>query len=407
MRFCLPSTSFEDWQRHVAAVEHWKPGASAYELARSWEFARDFPRAVRETLDRSDDPALRVLEPLVGLPEHRVALAGGSRASQTDLFVLARAGDGEIVAIAIEGKVEEPFGPLVADWIAEGSEGKHERLEQLCGLLGLDPSAIGALRYQLLHRAGSAILEARRFGASRAMLLVHSFHPSATHFSDFRTFSRALGIDDTQRDDLRAAPAVTDPQLMLAWVADEPAEQAIAVAELRTLGELLNQRNRIDRAIAHVLKRPAERGHIGEFIASRVFDITLEPSAANRGYDGRFTSGPFAGRTVNIKLYGKREGLLDLIETPNTDFYLVMCGPRSPAVSSKGETRDLAIESIYLFEAQQLLSQLRTRGVKIGVATSVANQYWDTAEIFPRPSERRLILDAEQRAALAAFAPQR
>jgi hypothetical protein len=407
VRFCLPTTSFEDWQQHVAAVEHWKPGASAYELARSWEFARDFPPAVRGILDRSDDLALRGLEPLVGLPEHRVALAGGSRASQTDLFVLARAGDGELVAIAVEGKVEEPFGPLVTDWIADGSEGKRERLEQLCGLLRLDPSATGTIRYQLLHRTGSAILEAQRFGASRAMLLVHSFHPSGKHFSDFRIFSCALGVNDVQRDELRAAPAVTGPQLTLAWVTDEPAEQAIEVAELRTLGELLTQRNRIDHAIAHVLKRPAERGHIGEFIASRVFAITLEPSAANRGYDGRFASGPLAGRTVNIKLYGKREGLLDLTENSNADFYLVMCGPKGAATSSREATRDLVIESIYVFEAQQLVPQLRTRGVKIGVATSVANQYWDAAEVFPRPSNRRLILDAEQRAALAAFAPKR
>jgi hypothetical protein len=262
MRFCLPTTSFEDWQRHVAAVEHWKPGASAYELARSWESARVFPPAVRGILATAADPAVRTLEPLVGLPEHRVALAGGSRASQTDLFLLARAGDGDLAAIAVEGKVAEPFGPLVADWIADGSEGKHERLDQLCGLLRLERSATGKLRYQLLHRAGSAILEARRFGASRAVLLVHSFHPAAKHFTDFRVFARALGIN-VGRDEIVAATIPFAPQLLLGWVSDEPADQDTAAAELGTLAELLLQRNRIDRGIAHILKRPAERGHIG------------------------------------------------------------------------------------------------------------------------------------------------
>jgi hypothetical protein len=260
---------------------------------------------VRQVLSRSGDTALRRLEPLVGLPEHRVALAGGSRASQTDLFVLARAPDGDLAAIAVEGKVEEPFGQLVADWIVDGSKGKHERLEQLCRLLALDASATGDLRYQLLHRSASAILEARRFGASRAILLVHSFHPSGKHFSDFRAFARALGVDDAQRDVLSAARATTAPRLFLGWVSDEPADQPIEVAELKTLSELLDQRNRVDRGIAQVLKRPAEGGHIGEFIASRVFDITLEPSAARRGFDGRFVSGALAGRTVKHQTVGQ------------------------------------------------------------------------------------------------------
>lgn len=404
MRCYLPTTSFEDWQRHVAAVEHWKPGGSAYELARSWELAHGFPPAIRAVLATARDPAVHALEPLLGIPEHRVALAGGSRASQSDLFVLGRAGDGELAAIAVEGKVGEPFGPLVAEWIADGSEGKHDRLDQLCALLGLDRSATGRLRYQLLHRTASAVLEAQRFGASRAILLVHSFHPSAKHFTDFRVFARALGVD-VGRDEVTMAPKLADPRLLLGWISDEPADQAIEVAELRTVAELLLQRNRIDRGIAHVLKRPAERGHIGEFIASRVFDIGLEPSAANQGYDGRFMSGPLKGSTVNIKLYGKREGLLDLTEDPNTDFYLVMCGPKGAAASSRGATRDLVIDSVYLFEAKLLLARLRARGVKIGIATSVANQYWDAAEVFPRVRDSRLPLSDERKSALAAFAP--
>ena len=49
-----------------------------------------------------------------------------------------------------------------------------------------------------------------------------------------------------------------------------------------------------------IVGRPALIGHVGEYIASRVFGIALEHSAANKGYDGRFTDGPLAG----LKLLG-------------------------------------------------------------------------------------------------------
>jgi len=55
---------------------------------------------------------------------------------------------------------------------------------------------------------------------------------------------------------------------------------------------------------------------MGEWIASKVFDIQLEDSAVAKAIDGRFRSGPLAGKTVNIKIYGKREGLLDTNSDP-------------------------------------------------------------------------------------------
>jgi hypothetical protein len=50
----------------------------------------------------------------------------------------------------------------------------------------------------------------------------------------------------------------------------------------------------------------------------------------------------------------------------------------------------------YLFDAQALLAQLRARGVKVGIATSAANQYWDAAEV------RRLACTSSATAAAAA-----
>ena len=49
--------------------------------------------------------------------------------------------------------------------------------------------------------------------------------------------------------------------------------------ELQTLAGLIRRRNEVAREITAVIQRPAQIGHIGEFIASRVFDIELEASA--------------------------------------------------------------------------------------------------------------------------------
>src|SRR3954471_8644186 len=93
----LPSSGPHDWQWLLAKPGlHWKHGASAMALADSWEAAETWPTEVAEALDA---PGLRNLEPLVALPEHQVPLPGGQRASQTDLFVLARRPDARLVSL--------------------------------------------------------------------------------------------------------------------------------------------------------------------------------------------------------------------------------------------------------------------------------------------------------------------
>jgi hypothetical protein len=129
----------------------------------------------------------------------------------------------------------------------------------------------------------------------------------------------------------------------------------------------------------------------------------LEESASQKGLDGRFTHGQLAGRSVNIKWYAKREGLLDVTPDALPDFYLVLAGPKSAASSSRGEDRPWVIENVYLFDAPQLVRRLRSRGVKIGIATSVRQQLWDEAEIYPTARNTRLILSNAQRKLLAHF----
>lgn len=95
-------------------------------------------------------------------------------------------------------------------------------------------------------------------------------------------------------------------------------------------------------------------GHLGEWNASQVFDIELETSAVAAAIDGRLRAGPLQGRNVNVKWYLKREGLIDMTESPALDYYLILAGRVSTAVSSSGGRRPWCIEAVYLFDAKQL-----------------------------------------------------
>jgi hypothetical protein len=168
---------------------------------------------------------------------------------------------------------------------------------------------------------------------------------------------------------------------------------------------LLRQRNAIDVEIAQLIHRPMTSGHLGEWIAPQVFGIELEASAVVAGLDGRFCSGPLQGRSVNIKWYLKREGLLDMADSTALDYYLVLTGPPSSSVSSLNTTRPWCIEAVYLFEARQLLTEQMARGVKRGVASSVIRQQWEAAEIYPSAINPQLAVTPQQAEQLRLFAP--
>ena len=89
----IPTRSADDWKHLLAQPDlHWQPGFSAMTLARCWEAsaANGFPPEVAaaiQTAGRDDWMALRLL---IAIPEYKVALPGGARASQTDLVALAQ-----------------------------------------------------------------------------------------------------------------------------------------------------------------------------------------------------------------------------------------------------------------------------------------------------------------------------
>jgi hypothetical protein len=65
-------------------------------------------------------------------------------------------------------------------------------------------------------------------------------------------------------------------------------EPALDREQLIQLAELLRQYVSIGDKIAKLISRPVALGHLGEFVAARIFRIELAASATEKGLDGRF-----------------------------------------------------------------------------------------------------------------------
>jgi hypothetical protein len=183
----LPSQGANDWRKLLADPEkQWRVGYSAYATAQCWENANGFPIEIAAMLGEN-------VELVLAIPEHVVPLPGGARGSQCDVFAVARTATG-LVSVAVEGKVAEPFGPTIGEWLREDSPGKRKRLTHICGLLGLSGPAPD-LRYQLFHRTAAAIIEADRFHAGTAAMIVHSFSQEHLWFEDFAAFCQLFDVE--------------------------------------------------------------------------------------------------------------------------------------------------------------------------------------------------------------------
>ncbi len=189
----IPTTGPDSWREFLADPKHWRSEYSAKTLAHCWEEAEAFPPEILTLFQEAEDRDCRTIKYLLAFPEWRVSLPGGSRPSQNDLFVLARTED-SLVTMMIEGKVSEPFGETLEKWLSEASPGKNQRLDFLQMQLGL-PHIPRTIRYQLLHRTASALIEAKRFGAKKAIMIVHSFSKDDLWFEDYRGFLHLFGLD--------------------------------------------------------------------------------------------------------------------------------------------------------------------------------------------------------------------
>ena len=216
-RIFVPTQSGSDWQRLLGKPKlHWKKGRSAMSAAACWEDANpNLPSDILRVLEDSKDPSLTGLELLAAIPEWEVDLPGGERPSQTDVLAIARNAM-NLVILGIEAKVDETFGPTIAEKMAEPSSDQLERLAYLEMELGRSEPFPGAIRYQLLHRSVSALLTARAFHAPVAVMLVHSFSPNSTWRDDFSAFCTELSCKQLTSD-LFEVPNITDRRLLLGW----------------------------------------------------------------------------------------------------------------------------------------------------------------------------------------------
>lgn len=218
-RIAVPLLKPQDVIPHLGRPTHWKQGRSAKAVADSWFAANDLPPRVRAVLEQA--PEFRGAELIDAWLERSTDLGDGrGTPSQTDLLAVLGVGD-ELAVMGVEAKVTESLGPLVTDWLGKGGVGKEDRLQRLCDLLGFDRREVGDLRYQLFHRTAAAILEARRYRAGKAIMLVHSFCGEATGLADYAAFSERMGTNGAGRDRMAGPVRVGELQLWTGWVGDE------------------------------------------------------------------------------------------------------------------------------------------------------------------------------------------
>ena len=218
-RVFIPSSGASDWRRFLADPDtQWRRGKSAMELAVSWEFAQRSERGLPQEVARAIDSqsALEGARLLIALPEHKVALKGRGKPSQNDVWALLRKDD-KYVSMTVEGKAGESFATTLGEWLVDGREGKRDRLEHLCQVLQSGSAPPPELRYQLFHRTASAVIEAQRFGASFAVMIVQSFFEDPVSWNDYSAFCSLLGASAI-RGSLVEVRRTGDERLFLGWV---------------------------------------------------------------------------------------------------------------------------------------------------------------------------------------------
>ena len=63
------------------------------------------------------------------------------------------------------------------------------------------------------------------------------------------------------------------------------------IGRLDELAQLIREKNEHDARITAIVGRPALIGHVGEYIASQIFNVALHESATHKGSDGYFLRG--------------------------------------------------------------------------------------------------------------------
>jgi hypothetical protein len=232
-RLHVPVNEPEDVVRHLGKKEKdWKAGRSAHALCSMWFKSNALPQSVKSLL--ATNPRFAAAELVDAFVERQVDLGSSGRHSQTDLMAILGL-ESDIAVLAIEGKAGEPFGEYVEAWLKSGG-GKPARLQQLCATFGISPDQALPVRYQLIHRAASAVYEAARYRSNAAIFLVQSFSNDEKSFSDYVNFLRIIGFENDIRPGTLLGPITCDGRaLYSAWL-NEPGSNTggnVYLADLR------------------------------------------------------------------------------------------------------------------------------------------------------------------------------
>ena len=216
-RIYIPTQSPSDWQSLLAQPTlHWKAGFSAMATAACWEDCNpDLPPEITATLTASGIPDLLDLELLAAMPERVTALPGGGAPSHTDVLALTRSKRG-LVVLSVEAKVDESFGPTVGAKRKNATQGQLKRIAYMECVLGLSEPLADSIRYQLVHRAVAAVLNARTFHARAGVMLVHSFSPTGKSRADFDAFVEAVSAQQ-RTSDLYELTVPDGPRIFAGW----------------------------------------------------------------------------------------------------------------------------------------------------------------------------------------------
>lgn len=209
----IPTQKPDDWRHALAEPsKQWKPGCSAWALAHAWEAAQGFPPEI-STILQPEFPNIQMIK---GYVEHKVNMPGKGKPSQNDLLVHASHNKQDIW-IAVEGKVSETLGETVGEW-HNATYNKEFRLSGILNLIGLPRAIPNTIRYQLLHRLASPILMAKKFNASHAVMLIHSFSQADESFTDFAAFLALYGLSNVQHGQLYSLKTTNEINLYAGWV---------------------------------------------------------------------------------------------------------------------------------------------------------------------------------------------
>lgn len=289
-RVHVPIKRPEDVIPHLGSPTHWQPGRSAKFVADTWFSANAIPPSVSAVL--ASDPVFSSAKLIDAFLERSVDLGDGERPSQTDLMAIVDLERG-LGILAIEAKVDEPFGPTVDEWLgqaASGNEARLSRLKNLCKMLGLEACDVGGLRYQLLHRSASAILEAKRYRTCEAAMVVQSFCQKRSWSDDYALFADAMGLGSAGPGTLTAAKTCDGVELRLGWVAEKVAGTFTRLNTPRTVPALTELgRTRLSKsffmrdmlysevAMIHGLNNAPDDPNLAVKAGTRLCEELLEP----------------------------------------------------------------------------------------------------------------------------------